>query len=205
MRNTWNWITAAIICAGLLAGCGGDNAEEEGPRQPDGPKEVALAMLHAIGAGDGGTAVAYYDCSPEDKEYLVKTMPFRQALIRLGNAGAKAYGADAWETAKDKANIREVVPDMDNARKNIQCEITGDTAICYMKGFSGALTLAKRGATWMVVPQEGQFPPLHMRGDILKSILATTAAIDAITPKIGAKNVSADDICTEVKKVLNIQ
>jgi len=205
MRNTWNLMMAAIICAGLQVGCGGGGGEEEGPPAPSAPEEVVLTVLKALAAGDGDTAVACYDCSTEDKEYMVHTMPFRRTLINLGNAGAKAYGADVWEAAQNKAGVGVIIPDMANAEKNIQCTIIGDKATCKLKGFLGTLNLAKRSGKWLIIPQPGQFPPLHQRGDILKSILTTKAAIDAVIPKVGVGNVSADDICAEVKKILNVR
>ena len=202
MRNTWNLMMAAIICAGLQAGCGG---KEDAPPPPSGPQAVVIAMLKAMAAGDGNTAVAYYDCSIEDKEYLMNTLPFRLTLMNLGNAGSKAYGADAWEAAKEKAGISAMAPNMANVEENIQCTITGDQAVCIPKGFASQLNLAKKGNQWLIVPQPGQLPMLHQRGDKLKSILTMKTAIDAIGLKVGAKNVSADDICTEVKKVMSRQ
>ncbi len=202
MRNTWNLMTVALICAGLQAGCGG---EGEDPTPHPGPKEVTLIMLKAMAAGDGAVAVACYDCSAEDKEYLVKTMPLLETIANLVNAATKAYGVDAWEAARDKAGIGMIMPDMADAEENMQCTITGDKAICTLQGLPHPLTLVRKGNLWLIVPQQEQLPLLQERGDILKSILATKAAIDAIIPKIGAKNVSADDICAEIKKAMSRQ
>jgi len=203
MRNTWSLIAAAVICAGLQAGCGGGDDEEEGPPPPSGPKAVALTTLKAMAAGDGVAAVAFYDCSPEDKEYMIKTMPFLETIKNLVDAATKAYGVDAWEAARDKAGIGMRIPDMANAEKNMQCTITGDKAICTLQGLPHPLNLVRKDGLWLIVPQQAQLPLLHQRGDILKSILATKAAIDAIIPKVGAGNVSVDDICAEVKKAMS--
>ncbi|MDP6544528.1 MAG: hypothetical protein QGH60_11090 [Phycisphaerae bacterium] len=202
MRNMWSLMAAAVICAGLQAGCGG--GEEEAPPPPSGPKGVALTMLKAIAAGDGDVVVACYDCSIEDKEYMIKTMSFRRSLMNLGNAGAKAYGSEAWGAATEKAGMNALVPDMTNTEKNMQCTITGDKAVCTLKGFGGTLNLARRGGKWLIVPKRSQFPPLHMRGDILKSVLKTRSAIDAVTSNISDGAVSVDEACAEVKKILNI-
>jgi len=197
-------MTAAIICAGLHFGCGG-GAEEETPPAPSGPKEVVLTMLKAIAAGDAGAAVACYDCSTENKEYMVKTMPFQKALMKIGAAGAKEYGAKAWRAAKDKAKLDLIIPELSTAETTTRCTIMGNVATCSLKGFRGSLNLAKRGKRWLIVPQPEQFPKLHLRGEIIESILLTKASIDEIRLRIGAANVSADDICAEVAKILNIR
>ena len=199
MHNTWKLMTVAIICAGLQAGCGGN---EESPTPLPKPKAVALTMLKAMAAGDGDTAAACYDCSDEDKEYLMSTMPFLETSANLVDAATKAYGVDAWEVARDKAGIGMIIPDMTNAEKNMQCTITGDRAICTLQGLPYPLNLVRKDGLWLIVPQQGQLPLLHQRGDILKSILTAKAAIDAVILKIGAKNISVDDICAEVKKAM---
>ncbi len=116
MRNAWNLMMAAFVCAGLQAGCGG---KEGSSHPPSGPKEVALTMLKAMAEADGNVAVAYYDCSAEDKEYLISTMPFLKTIKKLVDAGTKAYGVDAWEAARDRAGIGMIMPDMTNAEKNM--------------------------------------------------------------------------------------
>ena len=187
---------AMVIWAGLQSGCG---SNEEAAVPPSGPKAVILAMLESIAAGDADTAVSYYDCSVEDREHLMRTMPFYQTTMKLDDVGAKAYGRDVWEAAKDKAGISGTVPDMVAAKKDLQCTIEGDTAICKLEEYPRTWKLKKKGERWLIVPQEGQFPTMHRRGEVLKATFAAKTAIDAIMAKIETKNGLADDICAEVK------
>jgi hypothetical protein len=200
MRKTWNFMMAAVICAGLQAGCGG--GDEETSSAPLGPKEVALAMLRAMIEGDGVTAVKYYHCSAEDKEYMIKTMPLLGTFKNVARAGTKAYGAETWEAARDKAKLGMLtVPDMNTAENDIQCTITGRIAVCKLEGIA-SWNLVKRGDTWLIIPHPTQLPLLDIRGDLLAASRKTKIAVDAIIPRIGAKNVSADDICAKIKKAI---
>ncbi|MDP6635112.1 MAG: hypothetical protein QGG42_09455 [Phycisphaerae bacterium] len=201
MRNKRHLIIAVIVFAGLQAGCG-RNEGGSSSSSPSGPKAVALKLLEAIASGDGNAMASCYDCSTEDKEYLIKQMPFLETLHKLIDAGNKAYGEKVWVEASVKAQVGMIKPDLENAKRHMQCEITGDTAKCILKGLPKPLNLHKKGDQWLVIPQPRQLPPMSQRGDRLKSMRAAMIAIDAIIPKVGAANVSADDICAEVRKLL---
>jgi len=203
MRDMQSWIAVMIICTGLLAGCGAEEDVAPPPPPPPGPKEVSLIMLRAMAAGDGPAAAACYDCSVEDREYLTKTMPFLDAAYRLVTAGTEAYGKSAWTAASDKANVGMIVPDIENAEQNMQCEISGKYATSTLKGLPNPLRLHKKGDRWLIIPEERQLPPLGQRGDVLKAMNKVKVAIEKVIPKIGAEGVSADDICNEVRKALN--
>jgi hypothetical protein len=204
MRKLWNLMIAVVICAGLQTGCGGGN-EEEAAAPPSGPKAVALKMLRAMASGDGLTAANCYYINTEDKEYLIKTMPFLGTVKNLVDAATKAYGDSVWTAASVKAKIGMTMPDMDHAEENMQCEIKDNRAMCILSGLPRPLNLAKIGDKWLIIPGRSQLPLLHQRGQILSDILRMKIAIDAIIPKIGAKDVSADDICAEVKEAMSKQ
>ena len=201
MRKTCNLTITLAIFAALQTGCGGK--EETPPPDPTAaPKAVALTMLRAMDAGDGQAAVACYRCNAEDKEYMIKTMPFLSTVKDLVTAGIKAYGSSDWYTANDKTKVGMIMPEMENAETNIQCEIDGETARCILRGLPRPLLLSKIDGQWLIVPAREQLPPLHQRGDILNSMYKAKTAIEAIIPKVGAEGVSAEDICNEVRIIV---
>ncbi|MBT3198744.1 MAG: hypothetical protein HN350_02410 [Phycisphaerales bacterium] len=207
MRKTWILITALIICAGLQTGCGGgeETAAPDEPKGPEGPKKVALTMLRAIDSGDGPTLAACYDCSPEDKEYMINTMPLQQIIHKLIDAGNKAYGEDAWLQASIKAKVGMAKVNLATANQTMQCEITGNTAKCIAKGIPNPLYLHQKDGKWLILPRPGQFPPMAMRGQTLNAMPDTIKAIEAIILKIGTNNLSADDICNEIRIIIKGQ
>ncbi len=127
MRKTWTLMTAVIICAGLHAGCGGSQ-DDAAPPTSSGPEGVVLTMLRALADGNGVAMAACYDCSIEDKEYLIKTMPLQMTIHKLIDAGSKAYGKNVWLETTLKARVGMVKADLETAEDNIQSEITGDIA-----------------------------------------------------------------------------
>ena len=204
MRKLWSLMIAVVICAGLQTGCG-SNEEEAAAPPPSGPKAVALKMLRAMASGDGLTAADCYYTNADDKEYLIKTMPFLGTVKNLIDAATKAYGDSVWTAASDKAKIGMTMPDMDHAEENMQCEIKDNRAMCILSGLPRPLNLAKIDDKWLIIPRRSQLPLLHQRGKIISDMLRVKIAIDAIIPKIGTKGVSADDICAEVKKAMSKQ
>jgi len=200
MPKTRALMTAMIICAGLQFGCGAD--EDADSTKDLGPKEVALAMLRAMAAGDGSAAAAFYDCSVDDKEYLIKTMPFLKTVHTLVTAATKAYGDDVWTEASATAGIGMIIPDMENAEDTLQCEIIENKATFIMRGLPRALNLHKKDGRWLIIPHSSQLPSLSQRGEIIKTMLEVKVAIDAIIPKVGSSGVSASDICAEVKAAM---
>ena len=202
MRYMRTLTTAAIILAGLMPGCGDGETTSSGPKEP---RDIIVAMLKSLGEGDAGAAVSHYLCSTEDKEYLTKTMPLKHATIRLDRIGAKTYGLDEWRAAKKSAAIEDIIPDVAGIENKLECTIVGNTAVCRPEGFGGVINLVKEGGKWVIIPARGQFPPLHHRGDILKAILARSAALEAIIQKIGSGGASAHEICDQVKNAMRSQ
>jgi len=190
-------MTAVIFCAGLLFGCGSD--DQAVSPEDLGPKEVSLAMLRAMDAGDGAAVVAFYDCSVEDKEYMMRTMPFLKTVHALVTAATNAYGDEAWTEASASSGIGMIIPDMSTAEDTMQCEIVENRATCIMRGLPRALTLHKKNGRWLIIPHPSQLPALSRRGEIIQTMLEVKVAIDAIIPKVGSSGVSASDICAEVK------
>jgi len=194
------------ILTGLQIGCGGKGEEQAGPEPlPPGPKGVAITLMRAQASGDGAAAAACYDCSAEDKEYIAKLAPFAASVHRLVTAANKAYGAEVWLEASVNARVGMRIPDVKNASSSLQCEITGNTAKCIMKGIPRPLTMHKKDGKWLIVPRVGEFPPLAQRGDKLKLLLKLQKAIEAAIPKVGAPGVSADAICKEIREAKEAQ
>ncbi|MDP6047281.1 MAG: hypothetical protein QGG25_16855 [Phycisphaerae bacterium] len=202
MRKTWTLMTAVIICAGLHAGCGGSQ-DDAAPPTSSGPEGVVLTMLRALADGNGVAMAACYDCSIEDKEYLIKTMPLQMTIHKLIDAGSKAYGKNVWLETTLKARVGMVKADLETAEDNIQSEITGDIAKCILRGLPRELILRKKGEKWLIVPRPSQIPSLSLRGGRLASMAETKEAIDAIIPKVSAGKIPVDDMCNEIRNILN--
>ena len=204
MHKTWIIITALIIGASLQIGCGGgDDTAANSPKGPEGPKEVSLKMLRAIAASDGPTAVSCYYASLEDKEHMIKTVPWMVTARKLVEAANQAYGAETWTLASAKAKIGMITPDLKNADANIQCEINGDTAKCILRGLPHPLRLSKKNGKWLIIPEPRQRPPMSQRGRIIEQMETVRVAVEAIIPRVGTGNLSADDICAEIKAIID--